>query len=112
MKNTAAQPSAMYIGVESQRGASIQKIRKNIPASAAAQMTDSSTTLDEPSRKRKANGVYEPAISTKMFAWSIRRRNAQTLGDHVPRWYTPDVVNSRRALAANTAAPTRVAGVG
>ena len=49
-------------------------------------------------------GVYEPAMSRKMFEWSRRLKIALTFGLQLMRWYRALVPNSRRDEATKIAA--------
>ena len=51
-------------------------------------------------------GVYEPAMSTKIMAWSARCIRSRTRGVHLPRWYAADVPNSNAIDAAYNDAAT------
>src|SRR6478672_2165897 len=51
-------------------------------------------------------GVYEPAMSTKIMAWSARCIRARIAGRHRPRWYAADVPNSNATDAAYNEAAT------
>jgi hypothetical protein len=57
-----------------------------MPAAAPAHTPASTTTCSEPSRTRTPNGVYVPAISTKIIEWSSRRSQARARGRQVTRW--------------------------
>ncbi len=48
-------------------------------------------------------GVYEPAMSRKMLAWSIRLRRILARGDQSNRWYTAETPNRSSDDATNTA---------
>src|SRR6478735_11037024 len=51
-------------------------------------------------------GVYEPAMSTKIMAWSARCIRSRTRGVHLPRWYAAEVPKSRAIDAAYSDAAT------
>ena len=65
-------------------------------------------TLDHhPCSTSSANGVYEPAISTKIIEWSRRFMRTSAAGDHFRRWYRALAPYMPDSDSAYTAAPTR-----
>ncbi len=67
------------------RGAVSQSIRKAMPARAPPQTPASTAVLVAPCSSSKANGVYVPAINTRIIEWSSRRMIARALGCQVRR---------------------------
>src|SRR5699024_11641968 len=100
---TATQPSAIYTGTYSHRGAFSQNTRPSRPSNAPPQTTNNSHRAVVDGSNSVANGVYVPAITMKMFEWSKRRSTPATCGDQVPRWWMARVVNRTGEATATPA---------
>ena len=90
----ATQPSAMYRGADSQRGAFGTIIFRPTPRTAPTQTTARTTVPTRPRSSRTQNGVYVPAMNTKIIEWSSRRITLYPRGDQTRRWYSALVPNS------------------
>ena len=93
-------------------GARIQNSDWAIPITAPIQMARRRLLPDRAGRPSIATGVYVPAISRKIDAWSARRIHSRAPGDHVTRWYVALTVKSVTRLIAKTPAPTAVLPLG
>jgi hypothetical protein len=68
-------------------GASTQTRLRTSPAAAPDQTTIRITSAIVPSNASSANGVYVPAISSRIVEWSRRRIHLRTAGERqVTRW--------------------------
>ena len=85
---TPIQPSAE---VEARRRASAarrgQTIFSSTPRPANVQTTDSIGMPHAQPSVTRQNGVYVPAISTKIIAWSTRIMTPRSLRDQRTTWY-------------------------
>src|SRR5207237_3910802 len=69
---TPTQPRAMYDATLSQRGDERQQICTSAPAAASDQTTASMLMPHGRLSTTRQNGVYVPAMSTKIIEWSMR----------------------------------------
>ena len=70
---TATQPSAMYSGADSHRGACGQISFMPTPSRAPPHTTARMMSPVRPVRSSTLKGVYVPAMNTKIIEWSRRR---------------------------------------
>ena len=82
---STSQPSATEIAATRTFGARGQSTARATPRSAPPQAIASIASPREPPRRRQ-NGVYVPAMSTKIAEWSSRRIASRARGDQVGRW--------------------------
>jgi hypothetical protein len=80
------QPSATYSGAESQRGAFGEMSFIPTPSTAPPQTTDRITIPVVRESSRTENGVYVPAMNTKIIEWSSRRMILYPRCDQTRRW--------------------------
>ena len=90
----ATQPSATYNGADSQRGAFGTISLRPTPRTAPVHTTPRTTAPRRPCSSRTQNGVYVPAMNTKIIEWSSRRITLYPRGDQTRRWYSALVPNS------------------
>src|SRR5687768_5121553 len=95
---TATQPSAMYSGADTQRGAFGQTSFKATPASAPLHTTARIVVAAPGDSRSTAKGVYVPAMNTKIIEWSSRRMIGYIRRDQTRRWYSALVPNSRHTV--------------
>ncbi len=76
----------MYTGAESQRAELIHTERSRTPSSAPVQTIASISVARASDSSSRANGVYDPAMIRKMFAWSMRFSTSVVRGPQFPRW--------------------------
>jgi hypothetical protein len=81
---TPIQPSSTYSSATSRSGASIQASLSMIPATAPAQTAIRMALASAPCSAISANGVYVPAITTKIIEWSKRRIHRRAPGERHP----------------------------
>ena len=79
------QPSATAIVATSHFGALGQKSFTRIATAAPLQTTARIEMRQLPRSTISPNGVYVPAISAKIIAWSIRRIHGRIRGFHITR---------------------------
>src|SRR5437588_9979226 len=84
----ATQPSAMYTAAVTQRGGVSQTRFSTMPATAPLHTAISIAFPSVPDRTSTQNGVYVPAIRTKIIEWSSRRIQARAERVQVMRWYS------------------------
>ncbi len=75
----------MYTSTYSQRGALIQMTWMTKATMVQVHMPAMMEFLQN-GASAKETGVYVPAMSRKMFMWSMRRSTSVTRGDQSPRW--------------------------
>ena len=67
-------------------GASTHASFITTPASAPNQTMPSTTVASVPCSTSRPNGVYVPAMSTKIIEWSSQRIQRRVAGRQVMRW--------------------------
>jgi hypothetical protein len=75
---TPTQPRATKTIATSHFGASIQARLRTSPAAAPTQTVTRTASATAPSNARSANGVYVPAIKSRIVEWSSRRIHVRT----------------------------------
>src|SRR5437870_12567156 len=82
---TPTQPSAMYDATFNQRGDDRQQICTRAPAAASDQTTANMLIPHGRLSTTRQNGVYVPAMSTKIIEWSMRPITVEGRSPHGTR---------------------------
>src|SRR5688572_9809583 len=84
-----------------------ESIRTATPKAAPPQTTPRTTVDQGGSKPRRANGVYVPAMRTKIIEWSSRRIHRHAEGPQSIRWNAALAAYIAERLRAYTALATR-----
>ena len=74
---TPTHPTSRYTGAVTHLGASIQLTLRTTPSAAPAHTHARRTAGRTPEKASSANGVYVPAMKTKIIEWSTLRAHAR-----------------------------------